>query len=175
MKIGTRTVGVTIANPKYRVDVNTLEHLAANTLELNEIGVCNLSLDRPIPFDPYTDNRDTGGFVIIDKLTQNTVGAGLLHFALRRSHNIHWQDVKVDKAARTELNNHRPRRRVAHRAVGFGQVDDRQHRRGRSCTRSACGPTCSTATTSVTASTGISGSPTPTGSRTSAGSPRCPG
>ena len=108
MKIGTRTVGVSIANPKYRVDVNTLDHLAANTLELNEIGVCNLSLDRPIPFDPYAENRNTGGFIIIDKLTQNTVGAGLLHFALRRSHNIHWQDVKVDKAARTELNSHGP-------------------------------------------------------------------
>jgi bifunctional enzyme CysN/CysC len=108
IKIGTRTVGASIAHPKYRVDVNTLEHLAANTLELNEIGVCNLSLDRPIPFDSYADNRDTGGFVIIDKITQNTVGAGLLHFALRRSHNIHWQDVKVDKTARTELNNHRP-------------------------------------------------------------------
>ena len=106
MKVGTRTVGVSIGHPKYRVDVNTLEHLAANTLELNEIGVCNLSLDRAIPFDPYADNRDTGGFVIIDKLTQNTVGAGLLHFALRRSHNIHWQDVKVDQAARTELNRH---------------------------------------------------------------------
>jgi bifunctional enzyme CysN/CysC len=108
MKIGARTVGVTIANPKYRVDVNTLDHLAANKLELNEIGVCNLSLDRPIPFDSYNENRDTGGFIIIDKITQNTVGAGLLHFALRRSHNIHWQDVKVDKAARTGLNIHRP-------------------------------------------------------------------
>ncbi len=108
MKIGTRTVGVSIANPKYRVDVNTLDHLAANTLELNEIGVCNLSLDRPIPFDPYAENRNTGGFIIIDKLTQNTVGAGLLHFALRRSHNIHWQDVKVDKDARTDLKSHGP-------------------------------------------------------------------
>ena len=108
MKIGTRTVGVSIANPKYRVDVNTLDHLAANTLELNEIGVCNLSLDRPIPFDPYDTNRDTGGFIVIDKLTNVTVGAGLLHFALRRSHNIHWQDVKVDKAARAGLNSHQP-------------------------------------------------------------------
>ena len=106
MKIGTRTVGVSIAQPKYRVDVNTLDHLAATTLDLNEIGVCNLSLDRPIPFDPYPHNRDTGGFIIIDKLTQNTVGAGLLHFALRRSHNIHWQDVKVNKDARTQLNGH---------------------------------------------------------------------
>jgi len=108
MKIGTRTVGVTIANPKFRVDVNTLDHLAANKLELNEIGVCNLSLDRAIPFDAYNDNRDTGSFIIIDKISQNTVGAGLLHFALRRAHNIHWQDVRIDKGARSGLNNHRP-------------------------------------------------------------------
>jgi len=108
MKVGTRTVGITIGHPKFRVDVNTLDHLAANTLGLNEIGVCNLSLGRPIPFDAYDNNRDTGGFVIIDKFTQNTVGAGLLHFALRRSHNIHWQDVQVDKSARTSLNDHEP-------------------------------------------------------------------
>src|SRR6056297_2400660 len=108
VKVGARTVGATISNPKYRIDVNTLDHLAANTLELNEIGVCNISLDRPIPFDPYDVNRDTGGFIVIDKLTNVTVGAGLLHFALRRSHNIHWQDVKVDKAARAQANNHRP-------------------------------------------------------------------
>ena len=120
MKIGTRTVGLTISNPKYRIDVNNLDHLAADTLELNEIGVCNLSLDRPIPFDPYPGlatgerqvgrnaNRNTGGFIIIDKLTQKTVGAGLLHFALRRSHNIHWQDVEVNKAARIAEQGHRP-------------------------------------------------------------------
>jgi bifunctional enzyme CysN/CysC len=108
MKIGTRTVGVTIAHPKYRVDVNSLDHLAATTLELNEIGVCNLSLDRPIPFDAYVENREMGGFVVIDKLTQNTVGAGLLHFALRRSHNIHWQEVQVDRAARAAMNDHLP-------------------------------------------------------------------
>jgi bifunctional enzyme CysN/CysC len=108
MKIGTRTVNVTIGHPKYRIDVNNLDHLAATTLELNEIGVCNVSLDRPIPFDPYAENRDTGGFIVIDKLTNVTVGAGLLHFALRRSHNIHWQDVKVDKESRSEQNHHRP-------------------------------------------------------------------
>jgi bifunctional enzyme CysN/CysC len=108
MKIGTRTVGLTISHPKYRVDVNNLDHLAATTLELNEIGVCNVSVDRPVPFDPYGQNRDMGGFIVIDKLTQNTVGVGLLHFALRRAHNIHWQDVQVDKAARTALNHHRP-------------------------------------------------------------------
>jgi bifunctional enzyme CysN/CysC len=108
MKVGARTVGATIGQPKYRVDVNSLDELAATTLELNEIGVCNVRVDRPIPFDPYTTNRDMGGFIIIDKLTNVTVGAGLLHFALRRSHNIHWQDVKVDKAARAEQNGHRP-------------------------------------------------------------------
>ena len=111
LKIGTRTVGATIAHPKYRIDVNTLDHLAATTLELNEIGVCNLSLDRSIPFDPYpsadrSGNRDMGGFVIIDKITQTTVGAGMLHFALRRSHNIHWQQGEVDKASRTAMNGH---------------------------------------------------------------------
>jgi bifunctional enzyme CysN/CysC len=108
VRIGTRTVNATIGHPKYRVDVNNLDHLAATTLELNEIGVCNLSLDRPIPFDKYDDNRDTGGFVVIDKLTNVTVGAGLLHFALRRSHNIQWQSVEVDKDARAEHNHHRP-------------------------------------------------------------------
>jgi len=108
MKIGARTVGASIAQPKYRVDVNTLDHLAATTLELNEIGVCNISLDRPIPFDAYNDNRDTGGFIVIDKLTNNTVGAGLLHFALRRAHNIHWQDVQVNKSTRSAANNHLP-------------------------------------------------------------------
>lgn len=108
MKIGARTIGATIAHPKYRVDINNLDHLAATTLELNEIGVCNISLDRAIPFDPYADNRDTGGFIIVDKLTNVTVGAGLLHFALRRAHNIHWQDVRVDKAARSERNSNQP-------------------------------------------------------------------
>ena len=74
--------------------VDTLEHVAATKLELNEIGVCNLDLDRPIAFDPYADNRDTGGFILIDRLTNATVGAGMLHFALRRSHNVHWQPLE---------------------------------------------------------------------------------
>jgi len=108
MKIGTRTVGVTIAQPKYRVNVNTLEHTAAKTLELNEIGVCNLSLDRPIPFDPYTANRDMGGFIVIDRMTNGTVGAGLLNFALRRAHNVHWQAIDVDTRARSALKGHEP-------------------------------------------------------------------
>jgi bifunctional enzyme CysN/CysC len=108
LKLGTRTVPTSLSRPKYRVDVNTLEHAAAPTLALNEIGVCNLNLDRPIAFDPYTENRDMGGFVLIDRLTNATVGAGMLHFALRRSQNIHWQQLEVDKSAHAELKGHRP-------------------------------------------------------------------
>ncbi len=108
MKIGAQTVGVTLSQPKYKVNVNTLEHLAAKTLQLNEIGVCNLSLDRPIPFDPYAENRDMGGFIVIDRLTNATVGAGLLHFALRRADNVHWQAIEVDKDARAGLKGQQP-------------------------------------------------------------------
>jgi len=108
LKIGAKTVGVTIAPPKYRVNVNTLEHLAAKTLKLNEIGVCNLNLDQAIAFDSYKDNRDTGGFILIDRLNNNTIGGGLLHFALRRSHNIHWQAIEVNKRAHTALKGHLP-------------------------------------------------------------------
>jgi bifunctional enzyme CysN/CysC len=107
-KIGTCTVGVTIAAPKYRVDVNTLDHLAARTLGLNEIGVATITTDRPIPFDPYTEHRDSGGMVIIDRLTNATVGVGLLHFALRRSQNIHWQSIDVSREARSAMMGHGP-------------------------------------------------------------------
>ena len=97
-----------MAAPKYKVNVNTLEHLAAKTLHLNEIGVCNLNLDQPIAFDPYAENRDTGGFILIDRMNNTTVGAGLLHFALRRSQNIHWQAIEVNKQAHAALKGHRP-------------------------------------------------------------------
>ena len=100
LKTGARTVTATITEPKYRVNVNTLEHLAAKRLELNEIGVCNLSLDQAIPFESYEQSRDLGGFILIDRLTNRTVGAGMLHFALRRADNIHWQATDVDKTAR---------------------------------------------------------------------------
>ena len=105
LKIGTKTVTATITDIKYQVNVNTLEHVAAKTLELNAIGVCNLSLDRQIAFDPYQDNRDTGGFILIDRLSNNTVAAGLLHFALRRAHNIHLQHMDVDKTARASIKH----------------------------------------------------------------------
>lgn len=100
MKIGTRMVGASITEPKYKVNVNTLEHLAAKRLELNEIGVCNLSLDAPIAFDAYKDNHTLGGFILVDRISNRTVGAGMLHFALRRSQNIHWQALDVSKASR---------------------------------------------------------------------------
>ncbi|MFC5697191.1 sulfate adenylyltransferase subunit CysN [Pseudomonas sp. GCM10022186] len=103
MKIGSRTLGMSCATLKHKVEVNSLEQLAARTLELNEIGVCNLGLDQPIAFDPYGDNRDTGGFIVIDRLTNQTVGAGMLHFALRRAQNVHWQAIDVDGQARAAL------------------------------------------------------------------------
>ncbi len=103
MKLGARTVGASISEPKHKINVNTLEKLAAKRLELNEIGVCNLSLDAPIAFDPYLENRDLGGFILIDRLNNRTVAAGILHFALRRSQNVHWQALDVDKASRAGL------------------------------------------------------------------------
>ena len=108
MKAGTRTVNATISPLKYRINVDTLEHMAAEKLELNGIGVCELELDQRIAFDPYAQNRDTGGFILIDRLTNHTVGAGVLSFALRRAHNIHLQHFEVDKAARAALNRQRP-------------------------------------------------------------------
>ena len=106
IKLGTSLVGATFSQPKYKVNVNTMEHLAARTLDLNEIGVCTVSTDRMVPFDPYVSNRDTGGFVIIDRMTNATVGAGLLHFSLRRSQNVHWQSLEVDLAARNKMMGH---------------------------------------------------------------------
>jgi bifunctional enzyme CysN/CysC len=108
MKIGTQTVTASITEPKYKVNVNTLEHLAAKQLGVNEIGVVNLALDRQIAFDAYKNNRDTGGFILINRMTNNTVGAGMLNFALRRSHNLRPQAVDVDKALRSQLKSQRP-------------------------------------------------------------------
>jgi bifunctional enzyme CysN/CysC len=108
LKLGARTVNATITEPKYKVNVNTMEHLAAKRLDLNEIGVCNLALDRVVPFDVYTDNRETGGFILIDRMSNNTVAAGMLHFALRRSQNIHLQHLDVTKEARAQRLGQRP-------------------------------------------------------------------
>lgn len=108
LKIGAKLVSATVTEPKYKVNVNTLEHLAAKALTLNEIGVCNISLDQQIAFDPYKDNVDTGGFILIDRMTNATVGVGLIHFALRRSQNIHWQALDVNKTSRADLKGQRP-------------------------------------------------------------------
>lgn len=103
LKSGTRTVPATVTTLRHKINVNTLEHLAAKTLTLNEIGIANIHLDQAIAFDPYEQNRETGGFILIDRLTNSTVGAGLIHFALRRSQNIHWQAIEVGKAARAQI------------------------------------------------------------------------
>jgi len=108
MKLGTQTVTATVSDIKYQVNVNTLEHAAAKQLELNGIAVCTLSLSRPVAFDPYQEVPDTGGFILIDRMTNNTVGAGMLHFALRRSQNIHMQHVDVDKSARALAKGQKP-------------------------------------------------------------------
>jgi bifunctional enzyme CysN/CysC len=105
LKMGAQTVTASIMGIKYQVNVNTLEHVAARTLGLNAIGICTLNLDRPVGFDPYSENRDTGGYILIDRFSNATVGAGLIHFALRRSQNIHVQHVDVSKAARSALNH----------------------------------------------------------------------
>ena len=108
MKIGAQTVTASITEPKYKINVNTMEHLAAKQLGVNEIGVVNLALDRQVAFDAYKANRDTGGFILINRMTNNTVGAGMLNFALRRSHNLRPQAVDVDKALRSQLKSQRP-------------------------------------------------------------------
>ncbi len=108
LKLAAKTVTATVAPIKYRVNINTLEHLAAKKLDLNDIGVCGLELSSAIAFEPYADSRVLGGFILIDRLSNNTVGAGLLHFALRRSQNVHWQALDVNKAARAGLSRQKP-------------------------------------------------------------------
>ncbi|AUW58583.1 adenylyl-sulfate kinase [Sphingobium sp. SCG-1] len=108
LKIGTQMVTATIQQPKYQVNVNTMEHLAAKTLELNAIGVANLSTDRAIPFEPYADNRDLGGFILIDKMSNATVAAGMIHFSLRRADNVHWQATDVTREHHAALKNQKP-------------------------------------------------------------------
>ena len=109
LKLGTQTVTATVTEPKYEVNVNTLEHLASKTLGLNAIGVVNISTDRPIPFEAYATNPDLGGFILIDRMTNATVAAGMIHFALRRSQNVHWQAVDIDRDAHAAQKNQKPR------------------------------------------------------------------
>jgi bifunctional enzyme CysN/CysC len=108
LKIGTQTVTATVQQPKYQVNVNTMEHLAAKTLELNAIGVANLSTDKQIVFEPYEVNRTLGGFILVDKITNATVAAGMLHFSLRRAQNVHWQATDVSREHHAGLKNQKP-------------------------------------------------------------------
>ncbi|MEN9682867.1 MAG: hypothetical protein RLZZ427_618 [Pseudomonadota bacterium] len=108
LKLGTQTVSVTVQAPKYTINVNTLEHLAAKTLDLNAIGVVEIATDKPVVFEPYAQNRALGGFILIDKLTNRTVGAGMLHFSLRRAQNVHWQAVDISREQHAWLKNQKP-------------------------------------------------------------------
>jgi len=108
LKLGTQTVTATVHPPKYEVNVNTLEHLAASTLALNGIGVAEIATDRDIVFEPYADSKALGGFILIDKLTNATVACGMIHFALRRSLNIHRQHLDVSRETHAQLKGQRP-------------------------------------------------------------------
>jgi bifunctional enzyme CysN/CysC len=107
-KTANRIVSGSITDLKHKVNVNTLEHMSGKTLELNEVGVCNVSTSAPIAFDPYRENRETGSFIIIDKRTNNTVGVGMIDFSLRRAQNVHWQDLDINKQARAHAKHQRP-------------------------------------------------------------------
>jgi bifunctional enzyme CysN/CysC len=106
-RIGTKTTAITVTGIKYKIDVNTRAHLAAPTLGLNDIGVCNLATGTPVAFDPYRENRKTGCFIIIDRSTNQTVGAGMIDFGLRRGVNLHWQPLLVGRAERAVIKGQR--------------------------------------------------------------------
>ena len=108
LKLGTQLVSANVSAPKYTVNVNTMEHLAAKTLELNAIGVASVTTDKPIVFEPYADSHTLGGFILIDKFTNLTVAAGMLHFSLRRAQNVHWQATDIDRAAHARIKNQAP-------------------------------------------------------------------
>ncbi|MET0391128.1 MAG: adenylyl-sulfate kinase, partial [Polyangiales bacterium] len=108
LKLGSQTASATVHPPKYRVSVNSMEKLSARTLDLNAIGVANIATDRAIAFEPYTDNRELGGFILIDKLTHATVAAGMIHFALRRAENVHWQEVEISRDYHASSKHQKP-------------------------------------------------------------------
>src|SRR5262249_8817530 len=108
LRIGTRTVPASITAIKYKIDINTREHLAADTLGINDIAFCNLATDTPIAFDPYADNRKTGAFILIDRFSNRTIGAGMIAFGLRRGINVPWQPLLIGKAERAALTRQKP-------------------------------------------------------------------
>ena len=108
LKAGSKTVPATVTELKHKVDVNNLERFAAKTLQLNEVGFCNLSVSTPLAFDPYRQNRETGSFILIDRFTNGTVAAGMIEFGLRRATNVHWQALDVGKQVRADLKGQKP-------------------------------------------------------------------
>ncbi len=109
LKIGTQTVSASVQEPKYEININTMDRLAAKTLTLNAIGVAEVRTEKPVVFAPYAENRTLGGFILIDKITNRTVAAGMLHFALRRAQNIHRQPTDIGRADHAALKNQAPR------------------------------------------------------------------
>jgi len=109
LKLGTQTVSAKVHQPKYQINVNTLEQIAVKTLDLNAIGVANLVTDKPLVFEPYGESRELGGFILIDKLTNATIAAGMLHFALRRARDVHWQSVDVTREAHAQQKGQEPK------------------------------------------------------------------
>ena len=109
LKLGTQTVSATVQSPKYTINVNNMEHMAAKTLELNAIGVAEILTDKAIVFEPYANNHVLGGYILIDKITNATVAAGMLHFSLRRAQNVHWQATDVGREAHAALKNQKPK------------------------------------------------------------------
>jgi bifunctional enzyme CysN/CysC len=109
LKLGTQLVTATVHRPKHQINVNTMEQLAAKTLGLNAIGVANLSTDKQLVFEPYQSSRDLGGFILIDKISNATVAAGMLNYALRRATNVHWQALDIDRDAHARLKHQRAR------------------------------------------------------------------
>ena len=108
LKLATQTVSASISQPKYEIDMGSLEHLAARTLSLNGIGVAEVTTDRPITFEPYADSRALGGFILVDKMTNATVAAGMINFSLRRAQNVHWQSVDITRQQHAGLKNQQP-------------------------------------------------------------------
>ncbi len=108
LKLATQNVSATIAAPKYQLNVNSLEQMAARTLDLNAIGVAEVATDRPIIFEPYADSRELGGFIVIDKISNATVAAGMLHFSLRRASNIHHQALDISRDMHAAIKSQRP-------------------------------------------------------------------
>ncbi len=150
LRTETDQMNATVTELKYRIDVNTFSHEAAKSLELNEVGVCNISTQTPLVFDTYAENRVTGAFVLIDRMTNATAGAGMILHPLRRASNVHWQALDVDKKARAELKHQKPAVLWFTGLSGSGKstianlLEKKLHANGRT-------PTSSTATMSATA------------------------